>query len=95
MSRRTYRQLDMDAEDYIGCAGKTNNTAELSAVPHALYRTYRWRQSNRRRLNLRHNDWTHVCMTMLAGFAELHTTGARARTAGIKLYTGLHGASSD
>ena len=55
-------QLDMSQNDFIGCIDKTNNTGELSAVPHAIYRVYRWRQHNKRRLNLRHQDWTHVIM---------------------------------
>ena len=55
-------QLDMSAPDFIGCINKTNNTGELSAVPHAIHRVYRWRQHNRRRLNLRSTDWTHVIM---------------------------------
>ena len=55
-------QLDMSQNDFIGCIDKTNNTGELSAVPHAIYRVYRWRQHNKKRLNLRHKDWTHVVM---------------------------------
>lgn len=55
-------QLDMTREDFIGCIDRTNNTGELSAVPHAIYRVYRWRQKSKRQLNLRPQDKIHVIM---------------------------------
>ena len=56
----------MSREDFIGCIDRTNNTGELSAVSHAIYRVYSWRQHNRKRLNLSHQDWTHVTMVFEA-----------------------------
>jgi ribonuclease HI len=36
-------QLDMDAYSYLGCVTLSNNTAELSAVPHAMAFVLNWR----------------------------------------------------
>ena len=69
-------QLDMDAEDYIGCVDKTNNTAELSAVPHALRRVYRWSQQNKRSLNLRSRVWTYVIMVYDSEYTRMECDAA-------------------
>ena len=69
-------QLDENAPDFIGCIDKTNNTGELSAVPHAIYRVYRWRQHNRAGLNLRRKDWVHVIMVYDSECARVNSDAA-------------------
>ena len=42
-------QLDAEAYTYIGCLVRSNNTAELSAVPHAVAHVLKWRRTEGRR----------------------------------------------
>ena len=37
-------QLDSDVDSYIGCLKKSNNTAELTAVPHAMTLLMKWKR---------------------------------------------------
>ena len=37
-------QLDPDVDSYIGCLKKSNNTAELTAVPHAMTLLMKWKR---------------------------------------------------
>eukprot|EP01046_Picozoa_sp_COSAG06_P032145 COSAG06_NODE_3190_length_5707_cov_57.591655_6_plen_207_part_00 len=56
-------QLDMDAYMYIGCVVRSNNTAELSAVPHAMAFVLNWRRvAGRRQHGLRVADMLGVVM---------------------------------
>ena len=41
-------QLDPEARTYIGCLVRSNNTAELSAVPHAMAYVLNWRRAQGR-----------------------------------------------
>ena len=56
-------QLDMDAHSYLGCVVLSNNTAELSAVPHAMAFVLNWRRVvGRRQYGLRVADMLGVIM---------------------------------
>ena len=69
-------QTDPDEADFCGAIASTNNTGELSAIPHAIYRVMRWKRVNRRRLNLRSHDRVHVIMVYDSEYAHHNATAS-------------------
>ena len=58
-------QLDAEADTFVGCIVLSNNTAELSAVPHAMADMISWRVANTEPLGLRLMPATRVGMIMV------------------------------